>query len=66
MGHCIGFRHTDYMNRSYSCRGSAVNEGSAGVGAVYIPGTPIRTKRRFMDAGLRKYFFFIQSAFYKC
>jgi hypothetical protein len=30
----------DYMNRSYSCGGTAVNEGSAGVGAVYIPGTP--------------------------
>jgi len=40
MGHCIGFRHTDYMNRSYSCGGSAVNEGSAGVGAINIPGTP--------------------------
>ncbi len=40
MGHCIGFRHTDYMNRSYSCGGSAVNEGTAGVGAVHIPGTP--------------------------
>jgi len=40
MGHCIGFRHTDYMNRSYSCGGSASNEGTAGVGAVYIPGTP--------------------------
>lgn len=40
MGHCIGFRHTDYMNRSYSCGGSAVNEGSAGIGAVLIPGTP--------------------------
>jgi hypothetical protein len=40
MGHCIGFRHTDYMNRSYSCGGSAVNEGSAGIGAIYIPGTP--------------------------
>lgn len=40
LGHCIGFRHTDYMNRSYSCGGSAVNEGSAGVGAVHIPGTP--------------------------
>lgn len=40
MGHCIGFRHTDYMNRSYSCGGSATNEGTAGVGAVYIPGTP--------------------------
>jgi len=40
MGHCIGYRHTDYMNRSYSCGGSAVNEGSAGIGAVHIPGTP--------------------------
>jgi hypothetical protein len=40
MGHCIGFRHTDYFNRSYSCGGSAVNEGSAGVGAINIPGTP--------------------------
>jgi hypothetical protein len=40
MGHCIGFRHTDYMDRSYSCGGTAVDEGNAGVGAVYIPGTP--------------------------
>lgn len=40
VGHCIGFRHTDYMNRSYSCGGSPVNEGSGGVGAVHIPGTP--------------------------
>ncbi|MCC6414260.1 MAG: protease [Saprospiraceae bacterium] len=40
MGHCIGFRHTDYMQRQYSCGGSAYNEGSAGVGAVHIPGTP--------------------------
>lgn len=40
LGHCIGFRHTDYMNRAYSCGGSAVNEGSAGVGAINIPGTP--------------------------
>ncbi|MBX2968052.1 MAG: protease [Cyclobacteriaceae bacterium] len=41
IGHCIGFRHTDYMNRSYSC-GSGGNEGQAtsGVGAVHIPGTP--------------------------
>lgn len=38
IGHCIGFRHTDYMNRS-SC-GQNSNEGSAGVGAVHIPGTP--------------------------
>lgn len=40
MGHCIGFRHTDYMNRAYSCGGSASNEGASTVGAFYIPGTP--------------------------
>ncbi len=39
MGHCIGFRHTDYMNRSYSC-GTGGNEGDSGVGAILIPGTP--------------------------
>ncbi|HEY0356124.1 MAG TPA: M57 family metalloprotease [Flavisolibacter sp.] len=39
MGHCIGFRHTDYMNRAYSC-GSGGNEGASTVGAVHIPGTP--------------------------
>jgi hypothetical protein len=41
IGHCIGFRHTDYMNRSYSC-GTGGNEGqeTTGVGAVLIPGTP--------------------------
>ncbi|ELR73502.1 protease B [Fulvivirga imtechensis AK7] len=40
MGHCIGFRHTDYMDRSYSCGGSTSNEGDGGVGANHIPGTP--------------------------
>jgi hypothetical protein len=40
LGHCIGFRHTDYMNRAYSCGGQAVNEGASTVGAVHIPGTP--------------------------
>jgi hypothetical protein len=40
VGHCIGFRHTDYMNRAYSCGGKRSNEGTAGVGAVLIPGTP--------------------------
>jgi hypothetical protein len=41
MGHCIGFRHTDYMRRRYSC-GTGGNEGQVnnGVGAVHIPGTP--------------------------
>lgn len=40
IGHCIGFRHTDYMNRAYSCGGAATNEGASTVGAVHIPGTP--------------------------
>lgn len=40
IGHCIGFRHSDYYNRSISCGGSATNEGSAGVGAILVPGTP--------------------------
>lgn len=39
-GHCIGFRHTDYMDRSYSCGGSYSNEGASTVGAIHIPGTP--------------------------
>jgi|SRR5215203_5987935 len=37
LGHCIGFRHTDYMNR-ISC-GSNSNEGDSGVGAIHIAGT---------------------------
>jgi hypothetical protein len=40
LGHCIGFRHTDYMNRAYSCGGAAANEGASTVGAIHIPGTP--------------------------
>jgi len=40
VGHCIGFRHTDYMSRQYSCGGSPVNEGASTVGAILIPGTP--------------------------
>ena len=39
IGHCLGLRHTDYFNRSLSC-GTGGNEGSAGVGAILIPGTP--------------------------
>ncbi|SHN33668.1 M57 family metalloprotease [Chitinophaga sp. CF418] len=39
IGHTIGYRHTDYFNRAYSC-GSGGNEGDAGVGADHIPGTP--------------------------
>ncbi|NDK55816.1 M57 family metalloprotease [Pontibacter fetidus] len=40
LGHCIGFRHTDYMDRSYSCGGAYTNEGASTVGAIHIPGTP--------------------------
>ena len=39
-GHCIGFRHTDFMDRSFSCGGAASNEGASSVGAIHIPGTP--------------------------
>ena len=39
IGHAIGFRHTDFFDRSFSC-GTGGNEGDAGVGAVFIPGTP--------------------------
>ncbi len=38
IGHCIGLRHTDWFSRQ-SC-GQNSNEGTAGVGAVHIPGTP--------------------------
>jgi hypothetical protein len=40
IGHCIGFRHTDYYNRAISCGGSASNEGAGTIGANLIPGTP--------------------------
>jgi hypothetical protein len=44
LGHCIGFRHTDYYNRAISC-GSGGNEGDAGIGAIHIPGTPTTAER---------------------
>ncbi len=49
VGHTIGMRHTDYKNRAYSCgiRLPGNNEGQAGVGAIYIPGTNSTPK----DAG---------------
>lgn len=36
VGHCIGFRHTDYFARV--CGGG--NEGAGALGAILIPGTP--------------------------
>jgi hypothetical protein len=42
LGHTIGFRHSDFFNRSISCGGAPVNEENppSGLGAVLIPGTP--------------------------
>jgi hypothetical protein len=40
MGHCIGFRHTDYFNRALSCGGRKQNERAGTYGAILIPGTP--------------------------
>ena len=39
LGHCLGLRHTDWFNRSYSC-GTGGSERSGTTGAVHIPGTP--------------------------
>ncbi|WNB16890.1 M57 family metalloprotease [Marivirga arenosa] len=39
IGHSVGLRHTDWFNRSFSC-GTGGSEGTAGVGAIHIPGTP--------------------------
>ncbi len=38
IGHSIGFRHTDWFVLGLPCR--TVTEGSAGIGAILIPGTP--------------------------
>jgi hypothetical protein len=38
IGHCIGFRHTDYKRRN-SC-GPGPGESAGTIGAVHIPGTP--------------------------
>jgi len=38
IGHCIGFRHTDYKKRN-SC-GPGPGESAGSIGAVHIPGTP--------------------------
>ncbi|MBB5622957.1 hypothetical protein HDE69_004039 [Pedobacter cryoconitis] len=52
IGHAIGFRHTDYADRRYSCgyqsiadyfRAANENDSQDGkdAGAIYIPGTPV-------------------------
>jgi hypothetical protein len=40
LGHCVGFRHSDFFDRSISCGGQPSNEGDGGVGAILIAGTP--------------------------
>jgi hypothetical protein len=44
IGHTIGFRHSDYYDRSISCGGAASNEGASNVGAILIPGTSSTAK----------------------
>jgi len=39
IGHCIGFRHSDWFDRSLGGCGGG-NEGEGGAGAILIPGTP--------------------------
>jgi hypothetical protein len=41
IGHTIGFRHTDYFNRNFSCFDNSDEGGIGSVGAINIPGTPI-------------------------
>ncbi|TSE10234.1 MULTISPECIES: M57 family metalloprotease [Aquimarina] len=38
IGHAIGFRHTDFADRSFSCGGDFDPEGR--LGALFVPGTP--------------------------
>ncbi|RKG82839.1 protease [Corallococcus exercitus] len=39
LGHTLGMRHSDYYSQVISC-GTGGSEGTAGVGAILIPGTP--------------------------
>jgi hypothetical protein len=39
LGHAVGFRHSDFFDRSISC-GSGGDEGQSSVGAIHISGTP--------------------------
>jgi hypothetical protein len=45
LGHCIGFRHTDYKNR-ISCGGGG-GEGAGSIGAVHIDGTPTNVRGNY-------------------
>lgn len=45
IGHAIGFRHTDFFNRSFSCGTGGFEEDFNNVGAFYVPGTPPGAER---------------------
>ncbi|MFN3999634.1 M57 family metalloprotease [Algoriphagus sp.] len=52
IGHSIGFRHTDFMDRTFSC-GPWVenpNEGVSSIGANHIPLSPIGPQFSWMQA----------------
>ncbi len=49
LGHALGFRHTDFYNAA-SC---GTNEGTAGVGAILIPGTPTSDPLSLMNSCFR-------------
>ncbi|NOJ77216.1 hypothetical protein HNV28_02385 [Myxococcus xanthus] len=39
LGHAVGLRHSDDYDHAISCGGATTNEGTAGAGAIPIPGT---------------------------
>jgi hypothetical protein len=43
VGHCMGFRHSDWGNRA-SCGGGGIGETRGPIGAVHIPNTPVKTR----------------------
>ena len=49
IGHCLGLRHSDWYDRSFSC-GRGGNEGDGGVGAVGIPGTVRQDPESLMNS----------------
>jgi hypothetical protein len=46
LGHALGLRHSDY----YNVAGCGGNEGTAGVGAILIPGTPTSDPLSLMNS----------------
>jgi len=48
LGHCIGLRHTDWLDRSSSCGGDPVTESVDG--AVHVPQTPLGATPSVMKA----------------